>query len=246
MTALRSVGLGIGAGLLGIIILGFATNVTFDVVFGALNLGNEKDRAIMGMRAAMVAMPGGFFLGLWFGIRKGGHALRGLAIGCLFLAGLSGAGVAAIAVTFGLTNEPQFNHSIANVEVRLPAGVAVPPLGPNGKSYQLDKIGISVLEGNRWRGLEFTHAWRREDGDRTVLMASGWLGKDEKPDAVQLIMPGQPFRQFNLDLAPNPEPTKDYTAWRRVDSLRDRGEPDERAPDASDATEMRVRITRQR
>lgn len=107
MSAAKPIGLGIVAGLFGAILVGFAINVTFDVLFSLLNLGNYKDRAIMGMLAAVAAAPAGFFFGLWLGIRTGGPAYRGLAIGCLFLASLFGAGVAAIMVTYALENERQ-------------------------------------------------------------------------------------------------------------------------------------------
>jgi hypothetical protein len=242
---LSSIIAGLGAGLGAALLFGVAGSVGFDALFSAIPLGNEKDRAIIGMLVGLLSGCAGVFVGFWWVARNSGPAFAGLRITFLGMAGLFGLFVAALTIQFGLTNEKPFNHSIAHVEIRLPAGAAVPPNGPIGESYQVDRIDVSVRHGNQWRSLEFGEKWLRRDGERPVLMASGWLERDEKPLAIMLVMPGQPFKYFDLDLAPSPEPMG-FAEWRRVTSIRDRGEPQSRPSDASDETEMRVRITRRR
>ena len=239
------ISVGIGAGFGGALVFGIAGAIGFDALFSAIPLGNAKDRAVMGMLVGLLSGCAGVFAGFWWAARKSGPQWAGLRITFLGMAGLFGLFVAFLTAQYALTNEQPFNHAIAHVEIRLPAGAAVPPNGPIGESYQVDRIGVSVLHGNQWRSLEFGQKWLRRDGERPVLVASGWLDRDEKPLAVMLIMPGQPFKKIELDLAPNPEP-REFGDWRRVESIRDRGEPQWRSSSPSDDTEMRVRITRQR
>jgi hypothetical protein len=246
MSRLKALSIALLAGQVGALAFGFAAFTGFIALFTLVPLGHEKDGAIVAILSSWLAAGGGVFLGFWWTARRAAPDRKGLRIGLLTIAGLFGASSMALVIAFAATSELRFNHAVAHVEIRLPAGATVPPNGPVGTSYQVDRIDVQVLHGRQWRSLEFGDTWLRQDGARPVLMASGRLERDEKPLEIQLIMPGQPFRQFALDLAPNPEPTAGYGAWRRVSSIRHRGEAQSQTADPSDDTEMRVRTTRER
>ena len=245
MPVAKSIMAGLGAGLVGALVLGIAGNVAFDLAFTAFPLGNSKDRAVTGFLVGFQSALLGMFLGFFWATSRAREWV-GMRYTFLGFSGLVGAYIAFTVFTYTQENEPPFQHSIAHVEIRLPAGAAVPPKGPNGESYQLDKIDVWVLHDNTWRGLAFEQAWMRRDGDRVVIMAQGWLGRGRKPLAFNLVMPGPTFRQFDVDLAPDPEPTDGFSTWQRVSSIRNSGESKSQTPDPADTTEMRFRISKKR
>jgi hypothetical protein len=237
---------GLGAGFFAALACGVAAYLGFDALFTLIPLGNPTERTVMAILVALLSGCAGLFIGFWWVARRTGPTFAGLRIAFLLLAAVFAAPAIIVTINYALTNQPPFNHSLAHVELRLPAGATVPPNGPNGESYQLDKIGLDVLHGNVWRSLEFDRTWLRRDGERAVLMARAWLPQGERPLAIKLIMPGQPFKTFDLDLKPDPEPTAGFGDWHRVTSMTQRDMSQSRPAAPSDDTEVRVRITRQR
>jgi hypothetical protein len=236
--------LGIVAAIGGALAFGFAGNVVFDAVFDALRLGNYKDRYVMSFLAGWIAAFAGVFAGLWLATRRTAPQNKGLR---LFFAGFAcffGVLYALTAINYAFENKREFNNSVLDFEIRLPAGTAVPPNGPNGSSYQVDRIDVAVFYGDRWQSGSFGRRWLGREGDRPIIAGTLVLSRGSRPEMINLIMPKNPYRVFKLDLPADPAPTEGHGEWQRVSLVRDPGDVQTEPPPPGDNTELRFRVTR--
>ncbi len=129
---------------------------------------------------------------------------------------------------YELIRSPYLTHGdmTLTLQFRLPAGMAVPA--------EARDVQIVLDEGGRyWPASLNEQGWRGHQGNRAVILATVSMMYKSSRRVVTLSMSGAPAQSWTLDLARDPDPTADYTAWRP-------------SVDAPDAIELNYRLTADR
>ncbi len=101
-----------------------------------------------------------------------------------------------------------------SLQFRLPPGMASPEHSEDLYIEVDDGDGHAfAIYGDKWFG---PGKWYRQDGDRTVLLASAELNKITYWRRVVLTLPDVPATIWTLDLDSDPYPIPDYTPWRQA------------------------------
>jgi hypothetical protein len=117
-------------------------------------------------------------------------------------------------------------------EVRLPPGVS-PPVSDV-------KVDLHT-EKNRMPG-QLSRQEARDDGRRMVLAGSVELYYRSSWRLLEVKVPGQADRLFQLPLSASPRHAKAFGAWRRADFVAEPGGAQPRKAGASEAFEIRYRV----
>jgi hypothetical protein len=242
-----TVALALATGAAGAIVAALCTALVVESYLDLVHAGDYKDRGIFAVLVAFaLGAPGGLLAGLWLVARAKAPGRAVLRRTLAAFASLAAVLIFAAAAAFHLTSPREAEARVLEFEIRLPAGMAVPPNGPTGSSYAIDRIDVSLRYGNEEHSGSFPADWLGRDGERPVIRGDVPLHTHTNASAVLLYLPGQPIRQFAVDLPPEPPVADQFGPWQRVERIRERGEPTVRPAEPGDTTELRFRIARAR
>jgi hypothetical protein len=129
---------------------------------------------------------------------------------------------------YELIRSPYLTHGFMTLalQFRLPAGVK-PPADAKDVQILLDE------GGHFWPAYVTDQGLRGQDGNRAVIRANVTMSYKASRRTITLSIPGAPSQTWRIDLASDPDPTPDVTAWLPASA-------------APDAIELKYRLTADR
>jgi MFS family permease len=232
--------LAIIAGITGLVV-GWAAATAAMIGVGTL-FGMSNFEGALGMQAVFGAGPiggiAGLVLGIWLVLRRRGHRRLGAVAWRLPVVILAIAGLAAGVIWYLYETRTNLGTSSSGAprldfEIRLPPGTEL-AAAPSRIRIELN------TEHNRMPGQVFDRRGRKE-GDRQVVAGSVELAYRSSWRLLEMTVPGEPARIFDLKLSARPGHMKTFGPWRRVDFIAVGEQQPRRATDA-DAYEIRTRV----